>query len=163
MKIAIISDIHDNLANLDIFFEIIENESIEKIICCGDVTNSETLKILSNKFKKEIILIFGNMEIYLENEISNYSNIKYLGRFGVIQLNSFKVGICHEPSFIRDLLNKYPDLNFVFYGHTHKPWLSIKNKATLINPGTLGGVFQKPSFAIWDDETGKIKLKLLHK
>ncbi len=163
MKIAIISDIHDNLANLDLFFKMIKNEGIEKIICCGDITNSKTLSVLTKKFNQEILLVYGNIELYNEEEIKKYSQINYLGRWGDIQLGNFKVGICHEPGFIRSLLQKNSELNFIFYGHTHKPWLSMKNKATLINPGTLGGVFQKPSFAVWDDESGKIKLKLLHK
>ena len=162
MKIAIISDIHDNLANLEIFFEIISKENIEKIICCGDVCNQETLEILAKKFNSSIIIVFGNAEVYSPEDLKKYSNITDLGRFGYIQINNFKVGVCHEPGFIRNLFQEKPDLNFIFYGHTHKPWMSMKNKATLINPGTLGGVFQKPSFAIWDDETGKIKLKLLH-
>lgn len=162
MKIAIISDIHDNLANLNIFFKIISKENIEKIICCGDITNSETLKVLAENFKKPIIIVFGNAEIYDPKELEKYNNVIDLGRFGCIQLNKFQVGICHEPDFSKDLFKLNPNLNYIFYGHTHKPWMSIKNKATLINPGTLGGVFQKPTFAIWDDETGKIQLKLLH-
>jgi hypothetical protein len=166
MKIAVISDIHDNLSTLNIFFELIAKETeenkIENIICCGDVTNEKTLKELSLKFTKTIYLIKGNGEIYQEENLEKYKNIKYLGRYNTIELGNFKIGICHEPIFIKTLLEKEKNLNFIFYGHTHKPWLSMKNKATIINPGTLGGVFQKSSFAIWDSNNGKIKLKLLH-
>lgn len=162
MKIAIISDIHDNLATLDIFFSMIIAENIDQIICCGDVTNNETLEKLATTFTKQIYLIKGNAEIYLESDLEKYKNIKYLGRFGLCQLGNFNVGLCHEPAFIKNIFDQEKNINFIFYGHTHKPWQSMKNKATLINPGTLGGVFQKPSFAIWDDISGKIKLKLIH-
>lgn len=162
MKVAIISDIHDNLANLGFFLNLTKKEEIEKIICLGDITNQETLKILAQGFTGEILLVYGNMEIYSENDIKEYRNINYLGRFGTSQLGNFVVGLCHEPGFIKSLFEKNEDLNFIFYGHTHKPWLSMKNKAVLINPGTLGGVFQKASYAIWDDIDGKIKLKLIH-
>ncbi|HPT08335.1 MAG TPA: YfcE family phosphodiesterase [bacterium] len=162
MKVAIISDLHDNLATLDIFFKMIATEDINKIICCGDVTNSETLKKLATTFNQEIYLIKGNAEIYLESDLKKYKNINYLNRFGICQLGNFKAGLCHEPAFIKDILNQEKNIDFIFYGHTHKPWQSMKNKAILINPGTLGGVFQKPSFAIWDDISGKIKLKLIH-
>ena len=151
---------------MNIFFELIAKETeenkIENIICCGDVTNEKTLKELSLKFTKTIYLIKGNGEIYQEENLEKYKNIKYLGRYNTIELGNFKIGICHEPIFIKTLLEKEKNLNFIFYGHTHKPWLSMKNKATIINPGTLGGVFQKSSFAIWDSNNGKIKLKLLH-
>jgi uncharacterized protein len=163
MKIAVIADIHDNIENLKIFFDKIKNDPIEKIICCGDVTNSETLKFISENFKKEIILVYGNMEIYSEKEALNYSNIKYLGRFNVITIDKFTVGVCHEPSFVNDLFKKNNEIAYIFYGHTHRPWTSIRKKAVMINPGTLGGVFQRPSFAVWDSESGKAKLQLIHK
>ena len=161
MKIAIISDIHDNLANLGLFFEMIKNEKIEKIICCGDVCNQETLKILSKNFLKEIFLVKGNAEIYEDQEVLKIENINYLGKFGLIKIEKNKIGICHEPTFINSLLKNEPNLNFVFYGHTHQPWISMRQKATLINPGTLGGVFHKACFAILDSQTKEVKLKII--
>lgn len=162
MKIAVISDIHDNLANLDLFFGLIKEENIEKIICCGDVCNLETLEKLATGFSKKIYLVYGNAEIYQAEDVANFSNIIFLKRLGNIEIDDIKIGICHEPDFFRNLFGLEPNLNYIFYGHTHKPWMSIKNKAKLINPGTLGGVFQKPSFAIFDTESQKIKLKLIH-
>lgn len=162
MKIAIISDIHDNLTNLKIFFQTIKKEKIKKIFCLGDLTNSETLKELATNFSPEIFLICGNIELYPQSDLEKFKNIKYLERSKIIEIDGLKIGLCHEPWFIKKLLQEDPDLNFIFYGHTHKPWLSIKNKAVLANPGTLGGVFQKPSFAIFDTKTKKIKLKLIH-
>lgn len=161
MKIAIISDIHDNLANLGLFFEMIKNEKIEKIICCGDVCNQETLKTLSENFLNEIFLVKGNAEIYEDQEALKIENINYLGKFGLTEIEKSKIGVCHEPSFINDLLKNEPDLNFVFYGHTHRPWISMRQKATLINSGTLGGVFHKACFAIWDSQTKEAKLKII--
>lgn len=161
MKVAIISDIHDNLANLGLFFEAIKKEKVEKIICCGDVCNSETLKILSKKFLNEIFLVKGNAEIYQEQEAFEIENINYLGKIGIIEIEKSKIGICHEPTLINNLLENEPDLNFIFYGHTHQPWISIRQKATLINPGTLGGVFHKACFAVWDSKTKDVKLKII--
>ncbi|MDD3711121.1 MAG: YfcE family phosphodiesterase [Patescibacteria group bacterium] len=162
MKVAIIADIHDNVANLNIFLKMAKVEKIDKTICLGDITNEETLKKLAHGFKEEIFLVYGNTEIYSESSLENYKNINYFGRFGTFQLDNLKIGICHEPGLMRNLFQANSNLDFIFYGHTHKPWISIKNKANLINPGTLGGVFQKPSFAIFNTETRKIKLKLLH-
>lgn len=162
MKIAVIADIHDNLANLEIFLKMAQEEEIESLICLGDLTNQETLIKLATGFTKEIFLIYGNAELYSDQDLENYSHIKYLGRFDTILLDNLKIGLCHEPGLIRNLFLKDPELDFIFYGHTHKPWMSIKNKASLINPGTLGGVFQKPSWAIFDSQTKKIKLKLIH-
>lgn len=162
MKIAVISDIHDNLVNLDLFFKLIETENIEKIICCGDVCNLETLEKIATTFVKEIFLIYGNAEIYQTEDVSQFKNIRFLKRYDKIEIDSLKIGLCHEPAFSKNLFDLEPNLNYIFYGHTHKPWMSVKNKAKLINPGTLGGVFYKPSFAIFDTLSQKIKLKLIH-
>lgn len=160
MRIVIIADIHDNIVNLDKALAWCTDNNIESLICAGDVTNSDTLKHIANEFKGNIFLIRGNMEVYEEKEIKKYSNIKYYGRFGIAEIASKKVGLCHEPSFINELL-KQDKCDFIFYGHTHKPWLEDRKGTLIINPGTLGAVFQRASFSVWDTETNKIDLKLL--
>ncbi len=162
MKIAIISDLHDNISNLHRFFQAIAKEKIEKIISCGDLGNQDTLKTLIKNFNKEIFIISGNADIYNFSDLENYKHINNLGRSSSFNLGKFKIAVCHEPIFIKSLLKENPDLDFIFYGHTHKPWISKKNKTILINPGTLGGLFYRPSFAIWDSENGKVNLKLIH-
>lgn len=160
MVIAIISDIHDNLINLRQCLSWCKKEKIKKIICCGDLTNSETLETLTKNFNNEIFLIKGNIELYSEEEVGRYKNINYLGRQGIIKIENKKIGICHEPYFIDGLLEKN-NLDYIFYGHTHKPWTEKKDGVQIFNPGTLGGVFQKATFAIWDADRDAIELKLL--
>jgi uncharacterized protein len=160
MKIVIISDIHDNIVNLEKVIKWCHSEKVGAIICAGDITNSETLEFLATKFVSTIYLIRGNMEIYNETEIKNYKNINYYGRFGVANIEGKNIGICHEPAFINELL-KDNKCDLIFYGHTHKPWIEEKKGVKLINPGTLGGTFQRATFAVWEVENNKIDLNLL--
>ncbi|MCX6797241.1 MAG: metallophosphoesterase family protein, partial [Candidatus Doudnabacteria bacterium] len=53
--------------------------------------------------------------------------------------------------------------DFVFHGHTHKPWQETIGKTIIINPGTLAGLFNKATFAVFDTETKKAQLILLEK
>jgi hypothetical protein len=160
MKIAIISDIHDNLTNLEKCLAWCGKNEIEKIICCGDITNSETLSILSKNFLGEIFLVKGNGEIYYEEELSEYKNINYFGEIGIFEMAGFKVGACHEPSWIKEVLaTGHPEI--IFYGHIHKPWIEEKEGIKIVNPGTLGGWFTPATFAVWEGNLGKIELKLL--
>ncbi|MFA4943025.1 MAG: metallophosphoesterase family protein [Patescibacteria group bacterium] len=161
MKIAIISDIHDNRANLRLFLNWAKKESIEKIICCGDVTNIETIDFLTKNFSGEIILVRGNMEVYNADVLANYLSINCLGRYGSWEIEKTIVGICHEPRYISAVIEENPAVSIIFYGHTHKPWIETRDQITLVNPGTLGGVFQKASFAFWDTQTGRLELKIL--
>lgn len=160
MLIAIISDIHDNLVNLEKCLTWCKENNYQEIICCGDITNSETLEFLSNKFNGPIHLVKGNVEIYSESEARQYKNIKYYGKIGRMKAGNKKIGICHEPSLIDKIIKEEP-CDIIFYGHTHKPWELKKGGIRLINPGTLGGMFQKATFAVWDSETGKLELKIL--
>ena len=175
MRIAIISDIHDNLVNLEKCLTWCVNNNIEYLICCGDVTNSETLEFLAH-FNKSvgnqwyIYLVKGNMEIFEDKEVEKYKNVKFLGRVGRFNLEGKNIGLCHEPFLIKKV-KELGKCDIIFYGHTHKPWLSfakateskenIESDTKLINPGTLGGVFQKATFAVWDSGSGELELKIL--
>ncbi|HTX86567.1 MAG TPA: metallophosphoesterase [Candidatus Nanoarchaeia archaeon] len=160
MKIAIVSDIHDNLVNLKKCLSWCKKNGIEKIICCGDVTNSETLEILSREFKGEIFIVRGNMEVYEEAEVADYKNMTFGCRSAVFNIGGKKVGVCHEPFRIDQLLAK-EKCDIIFYGHTHKPWIEKNNGIQIVNPGTLGGVFTQATFATWDTTGGELELKLL--
>ena len=159
--ILIISDIHDNLVNLEKCLNWGKANNATGVICCGDITNAETIGFMSRNFSGPITAIRGNMEVYDDTDFIPYKNFNYLGRYGVIEIEGKKIGLCHEPDFIDDVLKLSRDLVYIFYGHTHKPWLEDKDHVTRVNPGTLGGVFQKATFATWEPATNKIELKLL--
>jgi hypothetical protein len=160
MYISIISDIHDNLPNLLKFLDWSEKNNIEKIICAGDITNSQTLKILSEKFAGDIFLVSGNAEIYNANELKKYPNIKFFGQTAIFEIEKYTIGLCHQPFLIEKVLEE-KDLNYIFYGHTHQPWTEERAGIKIYNPGTLGGVFYKASFAVWDIIKDKVELKIL--
>jgi uncharacterized protein len=159
MNFLVISDIHDNLVNLEKCINWGRERKIENAICCGDVVNSETLAYLGENFKS-LNLVRGNLEIYNESEIKKYNHINYLGRFGFFEIDDKIIGLCHEPWYIQSVLN-LKKCNLVFYGHTHEPWIEEKNGFTTANPGTLGGVFAKATFAVWDSLSGELELKVL--
>lgn len=160
MKVVIISDIHDNLINLQKSLDWCEKNQVEELICCGDVCNSDTLKYLAENFIGVINLVRGNMELYEEKEIERYKNINYLGLFGIIELVGKKIGICHKPELINKV-KESSNCDLIFYGHTHQPWIREDGGVLIANPGTLGGVFFKASLAIWDSKTGGLELKIL--
>jgi len=160
MKIGIIADIHDNLINLEKFLKWSKENKIDRIFCCGDVTNWETIKYLSENFSGEIHIIRGNMDIYYEEELEYYKNYENHGRYGSLELAGYKIGLCHEPDFFENV-KEMCECEIVFYGHTHKPFIETRGKTQFVNPGTLGGVFQRGTFAVWDTENKKLELKMV--
>lgn len=158
MKVAIISDIHDNLVNLEKCLVWCGKNGIEEIICCGDVTNSETIGILAGGFKGDIYLVKGNVELYDAGELRKYKNIKYYERVGRVQLDKKWVGFCHEP-YLVDYVLKKGACDIIFHGHTHRPWMEEREEVVVVNPGTLGGMLARATFAVW--ESGGLKPELI--
>ncbi len=160
MRIIIISDIHDNLANLEKCLMWAKDNNTEAMICCGDVANSETLKYLARGFKGLIHLVHGNAELYQINEPKLYSNIVYYGHAGRFEISGQAVGLCHEPFHMPDVLALGP-CYVIFYGHTHKPWQEENDGVLRVNPGNVAGISQRATFSSWDTSSGKLELHLV--
>ena len=156
MKIAIISDTHDNLHNLGIFFNFAKKENIEAIIHCGDTAHSETLEEILNNFSEKIFLSYGNMDFCEEFDIfKNNKRLKIFEDFGEAEIGGLKIGFCHFPELAKENAKKY---DFVFYGHTHKPWIEKIGNCFIANPGNLAGQYYAPSFAVLETETKNLSL-----
>ncbi len=163
MKIAILSDIHDNIPNLKKVFDEIKKQKIKTIIFCGDLCAPSTLDKFA-KFKGKTHLVFGNVDgdRYLMTKLTDtkIKNIKIHGELGELRLGNKKIAFCHNPKFAHRLAasGKY---DLVFYGHTHTPWKKKINNTILLNPGEIGSHFGKSSFAIYNLKNNKAELKIL--
>jgi uncharacterized protein len=163
MHLAIISDTHDNLATLDKFLDFIGQNPVRAVIHCGDIASGVTLERLAKGFDGKIFAVFGNMD-YRESvqaAIKKYpQRIKLFENFGNAEFGGLEIGFCHhkETALEHCQESKY---DFIFYGHTHKPWLETVNNCQLANPGTLAGMFYQATFALLDTETKKLELKII--
>jgi putative phosphoesterase len=175
MKIAILSDTHDNLANLKKAIFWIEKEKIKIILHCGDLASIETLEEILKNFSGKIYLVLGNMDkdyqlhehlehfdVLENNRMLNLKRVKIEREFGEIEINNKKIAFCHFPKIALEL-SKSQKYDLIFYGHTHKPWQEKIGKTKLVNPGNLAGLFFKATFAVYDTKTDEIELKILEK
>lgn len=161
MKIGIISDIHDNLPNLDKSLNwLIENKT-EKILCLGDITNLDTIKHLADKFAGDVFIIRGNADNYEVKDLKEFNNIKYLEDIASISIDKLIIGLVHEPFKIKILKEDNKKYDFIFHGHTHKPWIEKEGETTTANPGNLAGTGYSATFATFDTEKKVLELKIL--
>ncbi|MDD3284026.1 MAG: YfcE family phosphodiesterase [Patescibacteria group bacterium] len=164
MKIAIMSDSHDNIPRIDQMLGILTKENIKIIIHCGDVCAPGVMKYLAQKFEGDIYLSLGNVdgdhEMMKKMTSKDTKNIKLFEEFGEIEIDNIKIAFTHFPESAKELA-KTDKYNFVFYGHTHKPWEEKINNCKVLNPGTLAGLFNKSTFAILDTKTKITKLIVL--
>ena len=161
MKIAIFSDLHDNIPNLKIFLLWVKKYKIPKLIFCGDLSNTDTLEYLTTNFSGEIFLVGGNADSFHLTDTKKIKNLIYDKDKLEIEIDNQKILIIHKPSDLKKILAINHNFDFAFHGHTHKPWLLKEDGLIIANPGTLSEVFSKSSFAILNTKTGELELKIL--
>lgn len=161
MKIAIISDVHNNIVNLKKVLDYCASQNIEKIICCGDLASIETLDFLNDNFSGEILYTFGNMDNdFLKNYFfknNQFKKTKIFKESGETEIEGKKIAFVHFPRIAKGLCRtgKY---DFVFYGHSHKPWEEAIDNCKMLNPGNVAGEIYPATFAVWKTENDKLEL-----
>ena len=164
MKIAIISDTHDSIPNLEKAIKIIKEKGAEQIFHCGDLISPFMIPILG-KFEKPIHLILGNNpgDIFLMmKHLKNYPQINFHGEMAFLNINNFKIAMVHYPK-IAYALASTGEYDFVFCGHTHEYEVKEIGKTLVINPGEILGKEGDPTFAIIDLEKKEIEKIVIKK
>ncbi|MFZ2188415.1 MAG: YfcE family phosphodiesterase [Candidatus Moraniibacteriota bacterium] len=164
MQIAITSDIHNNEVNLEKVLRHCAEQKITTIICCGDLASKEVLDLMNDNFAGVIYYTFGNAD-YTElrelDSVEKYRNTFLFKSFGETKIDSKQIAFVHFPREARKLAEtrKY---DFVFHGHTHKPWEEMIGNCKILNPGNVAGEIYPPTFAIWNTENDNFKLIRVH-
>ncbi|MFA5075983.1 MAG: YfcE family phosphodiesterase [Patescibacteria group bacterium] len=163
MSIAIMSDSHDNLPNINEALKIINQAQIQTIIHCGDVCSAEVTRYISKHFTGQIHLIAGNVAGDHAKKIKRYrlKNVTFYNQTGTIKIANKTIGFAHQPAEAKQLAAT-GGYDLVFYGHTHRPWEETIGQTRLVNPGTLAGLFARPTFAIYNPTTNQLELKILY-
>ncbi|MDB2606239.1 YfcE family phosphodiesterase [Zobellia sp.] len=165
MKVAIISDIHENFHNLLLALEEIEKQNCEQILCLGDLMNSGISKILACS-KIPVFMIWGNndgekVEI-LEVAYRTNSNLKVSNNsYDFLTIDNRKVFICHYDDLAIPMATSGL-YDAVFFGHTHIKSNDVINKTLLVNPGEISAhKTGTASFAVYDTKANTAKISEL--
>ncbi len=170
MKVLILSDIH---GDYDTLYKITQNEVFDKLIILGDLfsygfssndLNENKIIKLLQKHKKELILIKGNCDTYINFEMLN------LFAHDVITcpINGHEVTLTHGNIYSKGFLPICHGDIFIS-GHTHIPMLIKELGITYANPGSIGKPrgCTKKSYMIFNDnkiiikdETGNIQKEM---
>lgn len=146
MKIAIISDTHDNLNAITAFSKKLNDLKIEYLIHAGDFCSPFTVRAL-NQFGIPMKAVFGNNDgdkPLLTQAAEGFAEIKeapYL-----FELGNRKFALIHYQDKVNSLAESN-QFDVIIYGHTHK--LDIRTEPCLIiNPGELCGWLTRRSTAV---------------
>ncbi|OGZ85414.1 MAG: hypothetical protein A2599_02225 [Candidatus Staskawiczbacteria bacterium RIFOXYD1_FULL_39_28] len=162
MKLAIISDTHDNLKNFEKAINWFNKEGIELVLHCGDISSQETIDFANKLFKGEIKYVKGNADFNLDLPDKDEMELKLESPLASSGRSSTKIAFTHFPDIAKKMAQsgKY---DAVFYGHTHRPWDEKVGGCHMINPGEMAGQFYKPTFAVYDTTTENLELKILER
>src|SRR3990167_8479226 len=149
MKIAILSDIHDHLDNLERVLSQIRNKDIEALIFCGDMISPFTTGILAKANIPTYACLGNNDEDHIgmmKKGGNKFTWFHLSQEFGELELDGRKIAFCHYPK-LAELLAKTEKYDAVFYGHTHEAKNEKIGNTILLNPGSICGInFQTSNY-----------------
>lgn len=160
MRVAILSDIHDNLWNLAA--AVASLKAVDALICCGDLCSPFVIDELA-KFEREVHIVFGNndADLYrITSKASKTRNCQVHGELFQATLGGKRFAVNHFDYLARPMA-KSGDYDVVCFGHNHEREISRQGSCLLINPGPIMGArFSSgkwedvtPAFAIYDTAT----------
>lgn len=162
MRIAVLSDSHDNIPNIILALKYIQKAGVNNLIHCGDVCLADTLKTIAKNFSGNIFLACGNNDDYgeLSNASRAHKQVAVFENIGEANIFGKKIAFCHYPD-MAETLAKSKKYDAIFYGHDHRPWEKKIYSVHLLNPGTLAGIFSRPTFALYDLKSFRGELMLI--
>jgi putative phosphoesterase len=164
MKIAVFSDVHDNIHNLSLILNKIKNDGITIAIFLGDFTAPGTSNIIFEFCKNNKIEfhgIFGNCDgekARIFDAATKNGIHMFFREYGELTLAGKKIFLIHYPDFARQLA-KSGDYDVVFYGDDHiKHFEVLENGCILANPGEVSThKYGICSFLIWNTEDNSVE------
>ena len=168
MKIAVISDSHDNRDKFKKASIVAKQSNAEAILHCGDIVAPSTLKE-ARETGLPIHAIHGNNtgDLVMMQHIAGKpeNRISFYGQDASIKLGERTIFLVHYPHYARAMAVT-GEYDIVCYGHDHhyheEQVENIKgSKTLLLNPGSVAGLDGPASFMIVDLKSLEIEKQLL--
>ncbi len=161
MKIAILSDVHENSHNLILALKTIEEKECEQILFLGDFMNNGIAKFFAS-FKIPTFAVWGNNDgeraMITKTSLTPGSNLTVSDSvYDFVEFEGKKIFITHYPDIARSMA-KSGDFDAVFCGHSHEKSEEKIGNCLLVNPGEISAhKTGEATFAIWDTEENKVE------
>lgn len=159
MKIAILSDIHDNLDALANALEAAK--SCEVLICCGDLNSPFVVKALGAGFAGPQHIVFGNNDadrFRITTIARDFPHINLHGEYAELEFGGLSFSVNHFDNIGRALAAG-GQFDVVCFGHNHRHEVAQNGRTTFINPGEIyGRLSGKSTFVIFETATREASL-----
>jgi putative phosphoesterase len=161
MRIAILSDIHDNVWKLAAALEFVKDA--DALLCCGDLCSPFIVHQLGGGFSKPIHVVFGNNDGDLFRITANARRHEHLRIHGELfrgEMGGRRVAMNHYDNIARAIAGA-GEFDVLCYGHNHVYDVARVGRTLTINPGSImGATFAadgtrtdvRSSFVLYDTE-----------
>ncbi len=157
MKIAILSDIHDNIWRLG---ALLAGLQADVLLFCGDFCAPFTLAQIAEGFAGPVHAVLGNNDgdrLLLAWVAARFPHVTLHGEFAELELDGRRVAVTHYPEIGRALAQGGV-YDLVCYGHSHERAISQVGKTVQVNPGEVMGRFGLSTYALYDTASGQVQI-----
>ncbi|UKJ07883.1 YfcE family phosphodiesterase [Solitalea lacus] len=163
MKITILSDIHDNVWNLNALFDFIKHT--DALIFCGDICAPFMLSILAKNYSNPIHMVFGNNDgdrFNLLGKAIQHPHVKLYGEVMSAELDGKLFYVNHYPEIALEVARS-GEFDVICYGHDHDHAILQHEDYLAINPGTVMGFAPRKlaacpaTFVIYDTVSNRVE------
>jgi len=162
MKIAVISDIHENFHNLILSLQVMEKKGVKQIICLGDLMNPGIAKVLAFQ-SIPVHMIWGNNDgdkVEITLAASRDTSVMTVGvtTYDFLEFDGKKIFITHYDDLALPMAQTR-NYDAVFYGHNHEVLKDKEGDCWLVNPGELAASKTgKATMAIYDTTSNDVEI-----
>jgi putative phosphoesterase len=157
MKIGVLSDTHDRREITQAAIRLLCGRGAELILHCGDIESPETVRLFTEVPTQ---FVFGNWDhsrTALMRAIRDIGAVSHDG-LARIEVDNKRIGWLHgHVHGERAKLEHSGELDFLFYGHSHRAEAHVTGKTLVLNPGALHRARPK-TVALVDVATGEWEL-----
>ena len=159
MLIAVMSDSHDNIWNLQKALVIVKKKGAGMIIHCGDFIAPFMLKELEEA-GIPVHGVFGNNDgdqyLLTKFSLTVFSNITLHGIIGQVDIDGFTIGFTHQ-GMVAEGLAAGDSYKMVCFGHSHEYLIEKIGQTIYLNPGEIMGKDGSPGFCFVNTETAEVE------
>ncbi len=139
MRIAILSDIHDNVWKLDAALK--QADGAGALICCGDLCSPFVVHQIGRGFAKPAHIVFGNNDgdlFRIANNARQYGHIRLHGSLFRGEFDGKRFAVNHYDDIGRAIAAS-GEFDVVCFGHNHCFEIGRAARTLMINPGAVMG------------------------
>jgi putative phosphoesterase len=160
MLLGVLSDVHDNIANLELALTEFKARGVPTLIFCGDFCSPIPSRVMG-AYDGEVHCVFGNGDgdrfAIARFANTQFPNLKLHGEFAELSFDGAEIAVTHYPFYARALA-RTGDYQAVFSGHTHEMHQEKFGDCLWLNPGEVMGWKGSPTCAIYDTDTNQAEI-----